>query len=189
MSFDRRVKGNLTLPAPEVYGAQMDTPASPKKEPLDPVRRGIGQRLKTAREQKGLTQQEVATKFDVNKATVSAWETGAGAPDAVRLRRLARLYDVSADALLWDDSLTTEAMRFAAQFDALNDRQQRSFRAMWLAYFEEAVSDANVEERMPITTGRREDDPPYALPRPIISDSPENERQGFPAVDRRRAVK
>jgi hypothetical protein len=79
-SFDLRVKGNLTLFDPADYGARMDSPAPPKKEPLDPVRRGIGQRLKTAREQKGMTQQEVATKFDVKKATVSAWETGAGRP-------------------------------------------------------------------------------------------------------------
>lgn len=189
MSFDIGVKANLTPPSASGYGAPMDKPAPPKKEPLDPVRRGIGLRLKTAREQKGLTQQEVATKFDVNKATVSAWETGAGAPDAVRLRRLARLYDVSADALLWDDSLTTEAMRFAAQFDALNDRQQRSFRAMWLAYFEEAVSDESVEKSMPITMGRREDDPPYALPRPIRSDSPAADQQERQHGDRRRAHK
>lgn len=171
-----------------VYGAGMDK-KPPTKEPLDPVRRGIGQRLKAAREQKALTQQEVATKFGVNKATVSAWETGAGSPDAVRLRRLARLYDVSADALLWDDSLTIEAMRFAAQFDALNDRQQRSFRAMWLAYFEEAASDEDVEQSMPITKGRREDDPPYALPRPIKSDSPRKDEPAGHTSDRRRADK
>jgi putative transcriptional regulator len=141
----------------KLYGARMADSDEPK-DPKDPVRIGLGLRLKSAREAKEMTQQAVADLFGVNKATVSAWETGAGAPDALRLRRLARLYDVSADAILWDDSLTTEAMRFAAQFDALNDKQQRSFRAMWLAYFEEAISDDGVENRMPITQNRRSTD-------------------------------
>lgn len=152
------VKLHLTrFPAP-VYGSRMTKKDSKTPEPQDPVRIGIGQRLKAARLAKKMTQQQVAELFDVNKATVSAWETGAGAPDALRLRRLARLYDVSADAILWDDSLTTEAMRFAAQFDALSDKQQRSFRAMWLAYFEEAISDDGVEDSMPITKHRRQTD-------------------------------
>lgn len=128
---------------------------STKKEPVDPIRLGIGQKLKASREAKGLTQQEVADKFGVKKATVSAWETGAGAPDAMRLRSLARLYDVSADALLWDDSLTPEAMKFAAQFDALTEQQRRTFKVMWMAVFEDALSDAGVEARMPITKERR----------------------------------
>lgn len=127
----------------------------PPKPPVDPIRLGIAQRLKSARLAKGLTQQEVADKFEVNKATVSAWETGAGAPDAVRLRSLARLYDVSADAILWDDSLTPEAMKFAAQFDALTEKQRRSFKVMWMAYFEDALSDEAVETEMPITRERR----------------------------------
>lgn len=154
MTFDHLVKPNLTRAKPLVYGAQMTKSATPK-QPVDPTRLGIGQRLKAAREGKGFTQQEVADKFGVNKATVSAWETGAGAPDAMRLRSLARLYDVSADAILWDDSLTPEAMRFAAQFDALTDKQRRSFKVMWMAYFEDALSDEGVEAEMPITRERR----------------------------------
>lgn len=157
IKFDNAVKPSLTRLPGLIYGARMTT-RPPAKEPIDPVRLGIAQRLKAARTARGLTQQEVADKFAVKKATVSAWETGAGAPDALRLRSLARLYDVSADALLWDDSLTPEAMRFAAQFDALSDKQQRSFRAMWLAYFEEAISDDAVEAGMPITRHRREGD-------------------------------
>lgn len=156
-TFDSEVKLTLTHGADTLYGARMSK-KDPSDDTPDPIRIGIGQRLKTARQQKGLTQLEVAEKFGINKATVSAWETGAGAPDALRLRRLARMYDVSADAILWDDSLTTEALRFAAQFDALTDKQQRAFRAMWLAYFEEAVSDEGVEQSMPITKHRRATD-------------------------------
>ena len=101
---------------------------------IDPERRGLGMRLKAARESKGFTQDAIAERFGVNKATVSAWETGRGVPDALRLRALARLYDVSSDALLWENSLTPEAMKLAAEFDSLNEAQRATWRLVWLGY-------------------------------------------------------
>lgn len=98
---------------------------------------------------KRLTQEQVGARFGVGKGTVSAWETGRGDPGVFRLRELAKLYGVSADALLWDSAPSLEAMQFAAQFDGLSDRQQRTFRAMWLAYFQEASSDSEVAQHLP----------------------------------------
>lgn len=115
---------------------------------IDPVRRGLGLRLASARKDKKLTQDDVALKFSLNKATVSAWETGRGVPDALTLRALAKLYGTSADALLWEDSLSPEAMQFAAEFDSLNEAQKRTLHAMWMAYIRESASDGEVEERM-----------------------------------------
>lgn len=118
---------------------------------IDPTRRGLGMRLASARQAKGLTQDDIAKRFSINKATVSAWETGRGDPGVFRLRELSKLYDVSADALLWEDSLTPDAMKVAAQFDGLTERQKRTFYAMWMAYVQESASDAHVEESMPAT--------------------------------------
>lgn len=106
-------------------------------------------RLKVARENAGKTQQQVADFFGVKKGTVSAWETGGGMPDAARLRALAKHYKISSDAILFEDSLTSEAMQIGAQFDNLSDAQQKMFRAIWLAYFEQAMSDEDVAKRMP----------------------------------------
>lgn len=115
---------------------------------IDPVRIGLGMRLSSARRDKKLTQEEVADKFSLNKATVSAWETGRGVPDALTLRALAKLYDTSADALLWEDSLSPEAMQFAAEFDSLNETQKRTLKAMWMAYIRESATDGEVENKM-----------------------------------------
>lgn len=111
------------------------------KEEIDQLRLGFGQRLQAARKHAkrpdgltGYTQEEVASRFGVNKATVSAWETGRGAPDAFVLRALARMYGVSSDALLWEDSLSPEAMEIAAEFDHLGDDQRRAWRLVWLGY-------------------------------------------------------
>lgn len=123
----------------------------------DPTRQGVGMRLKAARLAKDLGQKEVADRFGVTVATVSAWETGIGDPGVYRLRDLAKLYDVSADAILWEDSLTTDAMRFAADFDSLTEKQRATFRAVWMAFVKEAVSDGDVEEKMPVTRTEKEE--------------------------------
>jgi len=125
--------------------------AMDEKAAIDPVRKGVGMRLASARESKGFTQDDIAKRFSINKGTVSAWETGRGDPGVYRLRELAKLYDVSADALLWEDSLTPDAMKVAAQYDELNERQKRTFYAMWMAYVQASVSDADVEAGMAIT--------------------------------------
>lgn len=109
------------------------------------VRKNFGLRLAAARAGKKLTQQDVADRFSVNKATVSAWETGRGIPDALVLRALAKLYDVSADALLWAESLTPAAMRIAAGYDDLKDDQRKKFDNMWLGFYASAATDAQVE--------------------------------------------
>ena len=124
---------------------------SQEERRADPIRQGVGLRLKAARENKGLIQQEVADKFAVTKATVSAWEKGTGDPGVYRLRELCKLYDVAADALLWEDSLSPDAMKLAAEFDGLTERQKSTLRALWLAYIAQSTLDEAVEAKMPIT--------------------------------------
>lgn len=142
-TLDRQVKCNWTI--------DFCAPYSPRMQEEKSIRQGIGMRLKAAREAAGYTQQWVADHFSVIKQTVSAWETGGGMPDASRLRALAKLYKISSDAILFEDSLTSEAMQIGAQFDNLSDAQQKMFRAIWLAYFEQAMSDEDVAKRMPPT--------------------------------------
>lgn len=122
----------------------------------DQEKKGLGLRLKSARQRKGLTQQQVADWFGLKtKATVSAWEVGTNVPDALQLKRLAKLYDISGDALLWEDSLTPHAMKIAAEFDGLTDKQQKLFEVMWGAYFAEAATDEQVEAAMPAVKARQ----------------------------------
>jgi transcriptional regulator with XRE-family HTH domain len=119
---------------------------------IDPTRRGFGQRLGAARELKGLTQEAVGARFGVGKGTVSAWETGRGDPGVFRLRELAKLYGVSADALLWDNAPTIEAMQLAAEFDSLNEEQRRTLRAVWMAYITQSAAGGEDLPLPPVTT-------------------------------------
>lgn len=53
-----------------------------------------GQFLKRLRNEKGLTQEQLAEKFNVSNRTVSRWETGSNMPDISLLVEIADFYDV-----------------------------------------------------------------------------------------------
>lgn len=92
--------------------------------------------------------------IEYGRAAIGAWEDGRNVPDALVLRRLAKIYGQSTDALLWDDAASMEAMQWAAQFDGLKPAQQERLRAIWMAFIAEAADDSTVESRMPITQER-----------------------------------
>ncbi|MCR5335216.1 MAG: helix-turn-helix domain-containing protein [Synergistes sp.] len=54
----------------------------------------IGAFLRKLRKEKGLTQEQLAEKFNVASRTVSRWETGSNMPDLSILIELADFYDV-----------------------------------------------------------------------------------------------
>ena len=130
-----------------IYAGCMATKRTEK--PVSPEQAALGQRFKTIRTVKRLTQQNVADRLAVTKATVSAWETGRNMPDPFALRQLAKIYEVSVDAMLWDNSLSPDAMKFAAQYDNLSGAARGIFEAMWMAYFERAMSDEDVSKSIP----------------------------------------
>ena len=53
-----------------------------------------GQFLKTLRNEKGITQEQLAKHFNVSNRTVSRWETGSNLPDISLLVEIADFYDV-----------------------------------------------------------------------------------------------
>jgi transcriptional regulator with XRE-family HTH domain len=122
----------------------------------DAERKGLGGRLGSARKLAGLTLDTAAQAlrekgYPITRAAIGAWETGRNVPDALWLRRLAKLYGSTLDALVWDEAISMEAIQFAVRYDALNERQKRTFRTLWTAYIEDAKSDADVERDMPVT--------------------------------------
>lgn len=62
--------------------------------------RQLGQRLAQARRDAGLSQQQVADKLGVYQSTVAVMEKGRRDVSALELAELARLFGMTADALL-----------------------------------------------------------------------------------------
>lgn len=60
----------------------------------------VGERIKKLREDRGLTQLELANQLGKKRVTVSAYESGRIEPPATVIFLLSTIFDVSADFLL-----------------------------------------------------------------------------------------
>jgi len=68
----------------------------------------FGKRLRTLRNQKKMTQKEVAAKIGVSDQAISKWENGDCLPDVYNLKLLARVLNVPADCLLDTENESVE---------------------------------------------------------------------------------
>ena len=57
-------------------------------------------RLYELRKQKGLSQEELASRINVSRQTISKWEIGDSTPDMEKLVALSDLFEVSLDELI-----------------------------------------------------------------------------------------
>lgn len=60
----------------------------------------IAERIKFLREQKELTQAELAKKLGITRSSVNAWEMGISVPSTQYIVELANIFSVSTDYLL-----------------------------------------------------------------------------------------
>ncbi|WP_274421272.1 helix-turn-helix domain-containing protein [Blautia sp. XA-2221] len=68
----------------------------------------IGKKLKNARVQSGMTQENVAEKINVSRQTISNWENEKSYPDIISVIALSDLYSISLDVLLKGDEKMIE---------------------------------------------------------------------------------
>ena len=61
---------------------------------------GFGEKLRAARESKGLTQQQIADQMGIDKSTYCGYETGKRQPDLTKLKLLSQILGISGDTLL-----------------------------------------------------------------------------------------
>ena len=59
--------------------------------------------LKNCREEKGLSQIDVANRLHVSRQTISKWETGKSFPDIESIIMFSDIYDISLDELLKEE--------------------------------------------------------------------------------------
>ena len=66
----------------------------------------IADRIKELREQRGLTQSELAKQLGITRSSVNAWEMGISVPSTQYVVELAHLFKVTTDYLLCVDATT-----------------------------------------------------------------------------------
>lgn len=67
----------------------------------------ISDKIKTLREQKDLTQSELARLIGITRSSVNAWEMGISVPSTQYIVELSNIFKVSSDFLLGLDSSAT----------------------------------------------------------------------------------
>lgn len=89
----------------------------------------ISERIREARRNKGMTQQELADLIGVAKSTVTGYEKGNREPDALKIHAIAKALGVTGDYLLATEHVerevfSREALNVARQYDKLNRDSQ-----------------------------------------------------------------
>ncbi len=69
----------------------------------------FGKRLKKLREEKNLTQNQLAEQLSVNRDALAKWETDRAFPDLIMIKSIAEFFDISTDYLLGKDDNSFEA--------------------------------------------------------------------------------
>lgn len=100
--------------------------------------------LKTLRKQKGFSQEEVASRLNVVRQTVSKWEKGLSVPDADMLVKIAELFEVSVSSLLGSpeekpaEEAAPDFSAIAEQLSRINEQliiKNRRSRRIWRTVF------------------------------------------------------
>lgn len=82
----------------------------------------IEKKIKEARTNAGLTQEQVAEKIMVSRQTISNWENGKSLPDIISIMKLSDLYQISLDELLKGDTKMKEKIEKDAKVARGNKR-------------------------------------------------------------------
>ena len=91
----------------------------------------IGNNIKQLRQQKNLTQDQVAEKLGVSYQAVSKWENNANTPDIALLPAIAELFGVSIDALFSDSIMDySDIHSFMKDDDVIRVVQMRGTKVL-----------------------------------------------------------
>lgn len=95
----------------------------------------IGCKIKQARLQAGLTQEQAAAALGVSRQTISNWETGKTYPDIISVVKMSDLYAVSLDQLLKGEAPADGYLDYLAQStDAVQSRRRLTLLLLTLSY-------------------------------------------------------
>ena len=82
----------------------------------------FGNKLYEMRKEKGLSQEELASRLEVTRQTVSKWEVGDSTSDLDKLVLLAELFEISLDELVLNKvSVTTKLDELGAKVIDVTD--------------------------------------------------------------------
>ena len=102
----------------------------------------LNENIKSLRKAKGLSQEELASKLNVVRQTVSKWEKGLSVPDAEMIIQIADVLNTTVNILLGEEAPDSEESDYfktlAAKLEVLNEqyaKQNEHRRKIWRVVF------------------------------------------------------
>lgn len=102
----------------------------------------LNKNIKTLRQAKGLSQEELAIKLNVVRQTISKWEKGLSVPDAEMLIKLSDALDTTVSALLGEpngptnfsdtQTLSAKLELLNEQYSKQNDHRRKIYRVIFI---------------------------------------------------------
>ena len=84
----------------------------------------FAQKIKELREQKGISQAELARDLDITQSTVGNWESDVRKPPASKLIKIADYFGVSTDYLLNDEKIAPEILMLTRNLTSLPEEDR-----------------------------------------------------------------
>ena len=105
----------------------------------------IAERIRLYRQQKGLSQAELAEKSTVNNKSLSRYELGSSIPPADALKNIADALGVSADTLLSDDATTIKDVDLFKKFEVIQDMNDED-KSIVLRFLDLTIRDYKTKQ-------------------------------------------
>ena len=100
----------------------------------------FGEQLRKAREEKGLTQQDLAEQLFVTRQSISRWERGDRYPDLITTKNISQILEVSLDDLLSGKEMTKVAEKNPVVEDkTVNNITIALYASVVIAFFIKAI--------------------------------------------------
>lgn len=110
----------------------------------------LNDNIKKFREEKNLTQQQLADKLYVSRQTVCRWENGSRCPDLITAKKLALELDVSMDELISDEDVNDANDNSIEYRKRATDPENPVFSGFSL-YSENLSDTLKTHENVPVT--------------------------------------
>ncbi len=102
----------------------------------------LGEKIKEIRKKFGYTQEKFAELLNVSRQAVTKWETDAGLPDTENLKQISKIFGVSIDSLLDNESnVRTESIKielnpeeYGSKLKSYDKIIEKYFPAPWEVY-------------------------------------------------------
>lgn len=105
----------------------------------------IAERIRLIRQQKNISQKELAEMAEVNLKSLSRYELGTSVPPADVIKRIADALKVSTDALLSDETITIKDKELLKKFEVIQNMTGETKQAL-LKLIDLAIRDHKAQQ-------------------------------------------